>query len=67
MLNDNKEISPITSIKRIFGDYLRILFIPMWDIRPHNFGIGVPNGRMLFNVNVDVVSRILLVDLNINT
>ena len=30
--------------KRIFWDYLRILFIPMWDIRPHIFGLGPLNG-----------------------
>ena len=44
----NLERGPISneeeSGKRIFWDYLRILFIPMWDIRPHILGLGPLNG-----------------------
>ena len=44
----NLERGPISNEeeggKRIFGDYLRILFIPMWDIRPHILGLGPLNG-----------------------
>ena len=44
----NLERGPISNEeeggKRIFWDYLRILFIPMWDIRPHIFGLGPLNG-----------------------
>ena len=29
--------------KRIFWDYLRILFIPVWDIRTHSLGLGSLN------------------------
>ena len=30
--------------KHIFWDYLRVLFIPMWDIRPHILGLVPLNG-----------------------
>ena len=44
----NLERGPISNEeeggKRIFWDYLRILFIPMWDIRPHILGLGPLNG-----------------------
>ena len=44
----NLERGPISNEeeggKRIFWDYLRIIFIPMWDIRPHILGLGPING-----------------------